>query len=142
VRDVVNAAVDALKGDSTLETLLGSDAVYTHIPQGTNPPYAMVMGGDEVPWAVTFDFGGDDGDSGGRQVDVTVQCVSTYRGSLQVDAMASRVMELLTDATTWVAVAGFQLAEFLRNIAQPPIDLNGDGVLWFIRLVTIRVSLA
>jgi hypothetical protein len=140
----VNAAVDALKGDTTLDTLLGSAAVYTHVPQGTDPPYAMVMGGDEVPWAITMDMGGDDGDNGGRQVDVTVQCVSTYRGSLQVDAIAARVMELLTDASTWTsspAVTGYQLAEFIRNIAQPPVDLNSDGVLWFVRVVTVRVSL-
>lgn len=140
VQDVVNAGVDALQADTALIALLGTAKSYTHVPQGTDTPYTMVIGGDEAPWAVTLAFG-DDGDSGGRQVDVIVQCVSTYRGSAQVDGIASRVMEVLTDASAWAAVDGFQLAEFVRNTAQPPIDLNSDGTLWFVRLVTVRVTL-
>ena len=140
VPGVVNAAVDALRDDSTLETLLGGEKVYTHVPEKTATPYAMVMGGDEIPWAETMAFGDDFGDSGGRQVDVIVQCVSTYRGSSQVDDIASRVMEVLTDADTWSGFTGFQAALFVRNASQPPIDLNADGVLWFVRLVTVRVT--
>ena len=139
VPDVVNAAVDALRDDSTLATLLGGEKVYTHVPEKTVTPYAMVMGGDEIPWAETMELG-DDGDSGGRQIDVIVQLVSTYRGSSQVDDLASRVMVVLTDAATWAAVSGFQVALFIRNAANPPIDLNADGVLWFVRLVTVRVT--
>jgi hypothetical protein len=149
VRDCVNAAVDALKFDTTLTTLLGSAKVYTHVKQGTPTPYTLVMGGDEIPWVVTLEcssFGSpattDGGDSGGRQVDVLVQCVSTYQGSAEVDGVASRVMEVLTDSATWAAVTAFQLAEFVRNTAQPPVDLNADGVLWFVRVVTVRVSLS
>ena len=139
VPDVVNAAVDALRDDSTLETLLGGEKVYTHVPEKTATPYAMVMGGDEIPWAETLDDE-DDGDSGGRQVDVIVQCASQYRGSKEVDDIASRVMAVLTDGSTWAAVAGFQVALFIRNASNPPIDLNADGVLWFVRLVTVRVT--
>lgn len=150
VRDCVNVAVDALKADATLVTLLGAATkVDTHIRQGTETPYTMVLGGDEVPWAVTFEqqsFASpgatDGGDSGGRQVDVIVQCVSTYRGTSQVDSIADRVMEILTDIDTWAGVARWQLTEFVRNGFQPPIDLNADGVLWFVRLVTVRVTLA
>lgn len=157
VRDCVNAAVDALKADAALIAILNPPAngggevpkVYTHVPQSTEAPYAQVLGGDEIPWAPTLveygigsPLGTDGGDSGGRQVDVVVQCVSTYRGTKEVDNIASRVMEVLTDDATWSAVVGFQLAEFVRNAFQPPVDLNADGVLWFVRLVTVRVTLA
>ena len=136
VRDCVNAAVDALKVDSALLALVGAGKVAVHIPQNTDPPYTMVMGGDELPWVT--DFGGD---SGGRQVDVLVGCVSTYRGSSQVDSIASRVMDVLMDDTIWGAVSGFSAVEFVRNSFQPPVDLGNDGVLWFQRLVAVRVSL-
>ena len=144
---IVNAAVDALKLDATLITLLGSGKAYTNVPANTDPPYVLVMGGDETPWAEMFAQDSmvspgetDGGDAGGRQVDVVVQCVSTYRGSSQVDDMASRVMEVLTDTDTWSGVADFQLAQFLRNEWQPPIDLAADGTLWFIRRVYVRVT--
>ncbi len=136
VRDCVNAAVDALKADNALIAIVGTGKVAVHIPQDTDPPYTMVMGGDEVPWVT--DFGGD---SGGRQVDVLVQCVSTYRGSSQVDSMASEVMEKLLTDSIWASVSGFSAVEFVRNGFQPPVDLNADGVLWFVRLVNVRVSL-
>lgn len=141
VQDCVNAAVDALKADVDLQTLLGGQKSYTNVPQGTDTPYTLVMGGDEVPWTVTFAMD-DDGDNGGRQVDVIVQCVSVHRGSGQVDRIASRVTEVLTDAATWAAVVGFQLAEFVRNQGNPPIDLNRDGNMYFVRNVTVRASLA
>ncbi len=109
----------------------------------------MVLGGDEIQWGVTFveagigsPLGTDGGDSGGRQVDVIAQCVSTYRGTKEVDEIADRVMRVFTDDSTWAVIAGFQLAEFVRNAFQPPIDLNADGTLWFVRLVTVRVTLA
>ena len=50
-------------------------------------------------------------------------------------------MEALTDPDTWLGVEGFQVAEFVRNTAVSPQDLLGDGVLWFLRQVTVRVSL-
>jgi hypothetical protein len=140
VRDCVNAAVDALKVDSSLLALVGTDKVHTHLKQGTDPPYVLLMGGDELPWAVTFAMG-DSGDNGARQVDVVVQCASTYRGSMQVDSIASRVLEVLTDDAIWSGVSGFQVSEFIRNAFQPPADINSDGVLWFQRFVTVRVSL-
>lgn len=148
VRDCNNAAVDALKNDSTLSALLGGAKSYTHVPQGTDPPYVMVRGGDEVPWVVSFtmdsDFSpveSDGGDNGARQVDVMVDCVTTARGTAQVDSIADRVMELLTDQSVWSGVEGFQLAEFIRNAAQLPLDLNNDGVIWYVRTVTVRASL-
>lgn len=143
VRDCVNAAVDGLKVHAGLLAVLGSAKVNTHVPQGTTPPYTMVMGGTEVPWAETLEEDEDGGDSGGRQVDVLTQCVSTYQGSKEVDSIAAEVMECLIGpaSSVWDAVDGFQIATFISNVAQPPIDLNADGVLWFVRLVTVRVTL-
>jgi hypothetical protein len=71
-----------------------------------------------------------------------VDLVSTYRGSSQVDSMADRVMEVLTDQSIWSAITGFQLAEFIRNDAPPPQALAADGTLWFTRFVTMRVTVA
>lgn len=136
VRDCVNAAIDALKVDATLLGIVGTDKIHTHIKQNTDPPYVLVMGGDELPWVVDFGI-----DSGGRQVDILVQCVSTYRGTLQVDSMANRIMEVLLDDVAWIGVTRFSAVEFVRNTFQPPIDLNSDGVLWFMRQVAVRVSL-
>src|SRR5512139_308586 len=122
-----------------------ASTVYTHVPQSTDPPYVVVLGGDEVPWAVTLaddTSPADYGDSGGRQCDVLVRCVTTYRGTEQVDAIASRVIEVLTDGDTWAgtAMTGFLLAEFVRNVAFSPTDLS--GVFWFERTVTVRVTLS
>lgn len=149
VPDVVNAVVDNLRADGELTALLGTAKVYTHVPQQTTAPYALVMGGDEIPWAETMTFGtfvspdaNDGGDSGGRQVDAIVQCVSKSRGSAEVDDIASRVIELLTDPDTWDNVTGFQIALFIRNAGQPPIDLSNDGDMYFVRQVTVRVFLA
>ncbi len=142
VRECVNAAIDALKVDAALLAIVGTGKIDVHIKQGTPPPYAMVRGGSEVPWSITLDAFDDDGDNGGRQVDVLVDLVSTYRGSSQVDSMADRVMEVLTNQSIWSALSGFQLAEFVRNDAPPPQALAADGTLWFTRFVTMRVTLS
>jgi len=60
--------------------------------------------------------------------------------------MASRIMDVLlgdpfAPPTFWNAISGFANVEFVRNAFQPPVDLNNDGVLWFQRFVTVRVSL-
>lgn len=146
VPDVVNAAVDALVAETALTTLLGGAKAYTHVPKGTDPPYVLVLGGDEVPWATGFvcqdgsPIVTDSADSGGRQVDVIVQCVSTFRGSAEVDDIASTVMDVLTDNATWSGVTGFQITQLVRNLAQFPQDVFGDGVVWFQRQLTIRVT--
>lgn len=149
VGDVVAAAVTALQGDTELRTRLGGAAtVYTHVEQGTDPPYVAVLGGDEQPWAVTFEQYadttiGDDGDNGGRTVDVVCQCMSTYRGTKEVDSIADRVIEVLTSVSTWTVTGleDFQLAELVRNTALIPTDLFVMGTLWFQRQVVIRVTL-
>lgn len=145
VDDVVSAAVNALQDDSTLETLLGGSSVGTYVDQNTDPPYVVVMGSDELPWAVTFEqFSdttvGDEGDNGGRTVDVLCQCVSTKKGTQEVDRIASRVLEVLTSEDTWADLDDFQLAEFVRNTALLPTDLFVVGTLWYQRQVVVRVT--
>lgn len=140
VPDVVTAAVTALEA-------IGARA-YTHVPKGTDPPYELVMGGDEAPWAMGFacddltgtPAGTDAGDSGGRTVDVFVACVSTFRGSAEVDDMASVALVTLTDLATWAGVPGFQAVDFVRNTASVPQDVAGDGVMWFQRTLVVRVT--
>ena len=145
VRPCVNAAVDAVKVDADLLSIVGANKIATHIPQDTDPPFVLVMGGDELPFAETmeslYDGSPDSGDSAGRTVDVTCQCSSTYRGTAQVDAMADRVMTVLLDDSIWYGLSGFQRVQFVRNQGIPPSDPNNDGTLWFIRLVTVRVTL-
>ena len=138
VPDVVEAAVTALVAN-------GAQA-YTHVPKGTDPPYELVIGGDELPIAQTFpcDQPGSpvtDGGDTGRTVDVSVVCFSTFRGSAEVDDMASDVMDVLTLPITWSSVPGFQACDFVRNTTQFPTDLYADGIMWFLRTVVVRVTL-
>jgi len=127
---VVNVAVDVLRAISPLAA-----KVYTHVPQGTDAPYTWVLGGEEIPWVVEF---GDD--NGARQVDLVVTVVSTYRGTAEVDQLASIVLDVLLDDASWDALDGYEQVEFIRNTAQPPADLLADGVLWFLRTVVVRVA--
>jgi hypothetical protein len=154
VPDCVNAAVDALKASTTLTVMLGGAKVYTHVVQNTPAPYVFVMGGDELPWAESMECQSvmgspgsptvttDGGDHGSRQVEVWAQCVSTERGSLQVDAMASEVLTVLTDPWSWSGISGFEVVEFLRNGFVPPAPLGTDATLWFVRTVQVRVIVA
>jgi hypothetical protein len=54
--------------------------------------------------------------------------------------MASAAMTVLTAPGTWAAVPGFQAADFVRNTATPPVDIAGDGFMWFLRTVVVRVT--
>jgi hypothetical protein len=140
--EIVTAAVTALRAATPLTTILGSAKVYTHIPQDTQAPYVLVVGGDETPWATAMSMS-DDGDNGGRSCDVTAFCYSAFRGSDQVDSMAHEVMEALLGSvsaplTAWDAVSGYQVVAFVGNRMAPPTDLT-DGRMWFQRTVTVRV---
>lgn len=134
VPDVVMAGVASLKSDTPLGALVGS-SIFTHVKQGTEPPYLRILGGDEVPWVVEL---GDD--NGARQVDLLVTAVSIYTGTAEVDGIASAVMSVLLDDAAWSALDGYEQVEFVRNTALPPEDLLADGVLWFLRTVVVRVS--
>jgi Protein of unknown function (DUF3168) len=140
VDELVDAAVDALLADAPFITQLGGPKVYSHVPQKTAPPYAIVLGGDELPWLVDFAAGGDS-DNGARQIDVVVQVTSTFKGQSEVNQLASSTMRILLADAPWAAIDGFMLVEFVRNQAQPPIDLMSDGVIWYTRFMTVKISL-
>lgn len=136
VGDVTNAAVDALRGDSTLTTLLGgSSKVYTHVPETTTAPYVVVTGGLEQAWSPAF--GADDP---GRQVDVTVLVVSGYRGTWEVDGLMAQVLTRLLTEASWSGVSGFAAVQFVTNAA-PTIEIV-NGVVYYSRLGTVRVLVA
>lgn len=136
VPEIVNLAVDMLIADTGFTALLGGPKVYTHPPQKTAAPFALVEGGDEVPWTVDM----PDPDNAARQVDVMVQLASTYKGQTEVNDLASRCMEVLLDEALWVSLSGLHLVEFVKNQFQPPADLMSDGVLWYVRIVSVKVS--
>ena len=113
IPDVVNAAVDALVADATLTTLLGGTAkVYTYVPETTQPPYVLVQGGREIPWAERFDATGDDG---ARDVQVTTVAVSRYRGTKEADDITARILTVLLTVATWSGVSG------VKSCITPPM---------------------
>lgn len=130
---VVNAAVDALAADSTLTTLLGAAKVYTFVPDNTTAPYVWVVGGREVPWAVSFGTMDDPG----REVEVLVDVISAYRGTNQVDTIVSRVVTVLMTASTWTGVTGFAGMAF-GSIDRPVREVV-NGVVYVWRTVTVKV---
>lgn len=134
VGDVANAAVDALQADATLTALLGGTAkVYSAVPLNTSSPYVQVLGGDEVPWAAAasnYDT---------RDVAVDVDVWSAYRGTKEVDDVASQVVTRLLTASTWAGVSGFAGVLFERA-QRPEQQFIGDEV-WYRRRVTVRVYL-
>lgn len=132
VNDCVNAAVDALKGDTTLRTLLGGTSkVYSFVPEETAAPYVLVTGGTESAWAEAFNA------FDGRQVDVRVLVVSAYRGTYEVDALMSQVLTRLTTATTWTGITGYAAHGFIVNDA--PLTEVVNGIVYFSRVATVRV---
>lgn len=134
VADVVNAAVDALKADSALTTLLGGTAkVYNHVPDDTVPPYVLVMGGREAEALRSFR------DETGREVDILTEAVSSYRGSLQVDQITARIVTVLTTDGTYSSVTGYLASEFVES-PEPESSLV-DGRPYYIRSATCRVLL-
>jgi len=131
-RDVVNAAVDALRADATLTTLLGGTSkVYTHVPQDTEAPYVLVMAGREAPVLETFD------DDASRSVEVMAMTVSTYRGTKEVDAVSDQCADTLTTHATYAGLAGYTANRFVE--AERPTVEDVDGTLFYQRRVIVAV---
>ena len=131
---VVNAAVDALAADATLTTLLGSAKVYTFVPDNTTAPYVWVVGGREVPWGPTFGAAS----ATGREVEVLVDVVSAYRGTSQVDSLASQVITTLVAPGTWAGVTGWSHVAF--SSIERPIREVVNGVVYVWRTCIVRVT--
>lgn len=131
VNDIVNAAVDALKGDATLTALLGTAKVYSFVPEDTAAPYLLVTGGTETAWVEAFQ------QFDGRQIDCRILVVSAYRGTYEVDTLMSRVLTVLLTETAWRGITGYAAHGFLVNDA--PVTEVVNGIVYFSRLATIRV---
>lgn len=130
-RDVVNAAVDALSADATLTTLLGTSKVYTHVPQGTEAPYVLLMAGREAPILETFD------DDASRSVEIMAMVVSTYRGTKELDAIADQCTATLTAHATYAGISGYTANRFVE--AERPTVEDVDGTLYYQRRVIVAV---
>lgn len=133
IPDVFNAAVDALKADATLigSTLLNGAKVYSLVPEDTVPPYLWIMGGREVIWAEGFNA--DDS----REVDIDAIALSKHRGTMQVDDIISRVMEVLDLPATWAGVSGYAGHTFVENRAPAFTEMAGE--IWIERALQWRV---
>jgi len=97
------------------------------VPDNTHPPYLWVVGGREVPIEPTF------ARKSRRLVQVLVTAVSSQRGTAEVDALTSRVIDVLApDGTPGSAVTGFNAVwEFVENREPKQMEDQVDGaVVW------------
>src|SRR5262245_21191358 len=101
ILDVMNAAVDALKADATLATLLGGAKVYTNVPEDTPAPYVKLASGGERPWAEA----NNDDDSAMCILRPEIHSAAT--GTLEVDTIANRLTQVLTTESTYAGVTGY-----------------------------------
>lgn len=134
VPDVADKAYDALAADATLTTLLGGTSkVYSHVPEDVAPPYVIVLGGREAPWAR------ETNDESTREVDVDADVWSNYRGTKEVDDLGHQVATTLLAHASWSSLSGYAGVLFVES--PRPIQELIEGVLWVRRRVTVRVYL-
>jgi hypothetical protein len=123
---LVTTTIAALAADATLLSLLGGTArVYVNVPDNTPAPYLWVLGGTEVPMPETMAA------LRRRIVGVSVAAVSAHRGTAEVDALLSRVIEVLTpEAGAGPAVTGYSAQWWFRSNDEPE-RIDNDGTdLW------------
>lgn len=119
---LTEATVTALANDGEILTLLGGARVWVNVPQETTPPYLWVLAGDEVPEARSMS------NRMRRMVDLEVTAVSAYRGTAEIDALLSRVIELLDPGP---AVAGYTAGwAFAINKRPVQADTVSGQVVW------------
>lgn len=116
------AVVAALVGDTTLTTALGGQKAWVNVPEQTKAPYLWVLGAEEVPIERSMK------DARRRAVAVEITAVSGYRGTTEIDALLSRVIEVLTpEAEPGPAVTGYTARwEFVVN-RKPVLAERQDG---------------
>lgn len=119
---LVAAAVTALAADATLLAALGGTAkVYVNVPDDTQAPYLWVLGGTETPMPET------QARLRRRIVALLVSAVSAHRGTAQLDALLSRVIEVIEAQP---AVTGYSAQWWFRENAEPQ-RMDEDGTdLW------------
>ena len=132
--DVLNAAVDACRADTTLTglTLAAASRVYAHVPDNTPMPYVVLLPGREAPVLESFD------DDSARTIDVRAFVASNYAGTKQLNDIVDRVTELLTAAATWAGVSGITAWRF-TEATETVVSKDDDGRMVYERMVTVQV---
>ncbi|MCL4848743.1 MAG: DUF3168 domain-containing protein [Acidobacteria bacterium] len=126
----VPAARELLLAAPALVTRLGGPKVYTYVPEEAVAPWIAVLGGQERPW--------EQFKTRGRQGDLLVTTVSTYRGTTEVDEITDLVMQALDDQG--LTLEGFEGArlDWMGN-REPPPPQEWGSQLWFTRTAVFRV---
>lgn len=131
---VTASVVAALAGDAALGAALGGAKVWVNVPDDTVAPYLWVLGGDEVP--IERAMGGH---AHRRAVAVEVTAVSAYRGTAEIDALLSRVIEVLAAGP---AVTGHATAVWAFRANRKPVQAEGpDGAIVWLGTVVFEVQL-
>lgn len=120
------ATIAALSVDASLLALLGGTAkVYVNVPNDTPAPYLWVLSGAEAPMPQTMAA------VRRRVVGVSIAAVSAHRGTSEVDALLSRVIEVLApEPGAGPAVTGYSAQWWFRANDEPE-RIDNDGTdLW------------
>lgn len=128
----IKAIVSILRADAALASLLGGQArIYTRAPDGQAPPYVWALSGEEVPDNQLRTYG--------KRATIDLLVVSRYEGTEELDAITSRVMELL-DNRQGVELPGYGTGRFewIRNDRPAVEDVNGEP--YFERLCVVGVQ--
>lgn len=122
--EVTAAVIAALAGDAALVSALGgSPKVWVNVPDGTVAPYLWVLGGEEIPIERTMG-----GHAHRRGVGLEVTAVSSHRGTAEVDALISRVIEVVLAGP---AVAGYTpVWRFVVNRRPVQVEVDDGTVAW------------
>ena len=121
---VTAAVIAALAGDAALVSALGgSPKVWVNVPDGTVAPYLWVLGGEEIP--IERARGGH---AHRRGVGLEITAVSSHRGTAEVDALISRVIEVVLAGP---AVVGYTAVwRFVVNRRPVQIEVDDGTVAW------------
>ena len=121
---VTAAVIAALAGDAALVSALGgSPKVWVNVPDGTVAPYLWVLGGEEIP--IERAMGGH---AHRRGVGLEITAVSSHRGTAEVDALISRVIEVVLAGP---AVVGYTAVwRFVVNRRPVQIEVDDGTVAW------------
>lgn len=135
--DVTHAAINALRGDASLTALTGeaTTKAYTNVPEDVAAPYVEVQSGAESEWAT------ETNDDDGSECELVVNVFSAYRGTLQLDQVANRVLQVLTTASTWAGLSGFAGWRFGGSPA-PTDQQMVNGQVYRRRVLRLRVFLS
>lgn len=128
-------AVSRLKADAAVSELLGGAKVYTLAPKNVTRPYLWLLSGGEAP-------DNQMGRTFRRVAELYVVAVSSFEGTEQIDAVISRVMELLDAPGEDLVLPGYGSARLQWARTEPSILAEGfyDGQPEFQRRAVFTVN--